>query len=519
MTMSFRDLTDSKGYAICLAGVVISMLLVRYRKRSVSRLPLPPGPSRLPIIGNLLQMPTSHLWEKATEWRKQYGDVVYVENVGIPTLILNSYEAASELLDKRSAIYSSRPHVVMTNDLQGWTWATTMLPYGETLRKHRTYLHRFFQTSEALNYVELQERETYVMLNGLLDTPDKYEQHVRRLPGAVILRNVYGYEVQGLKDPMVELGYKVLRSSSESLEYLYLDFLPWLKYLPEWFPGIKFPRVGREGREIAENFRSTSVATGKAQYLASGKECMTSILLAENALEDGSFIDEDIIWDASSLAFLGGTDTSVTAIMTFILAMLKNPDKQRRAQEEIDAVIGPDRLPNLSDKDSLPYIQAICTETLRWEVVLPLALPHYLTDEDEYMGYRIPAGSMILANNWAISRDPALYPDPLSFKPERWIPGGTKEGVPNLRSEDFAFGFGRRICPGQNWAEHIIFQAVASILATFTIEKAVEPDGKPIAPNDNFHPSPVRTLGGSQCTISPRSEKAALLIRQAFATL
>ena len=95
---------------------------------------------------------------------------------------------------------------------QGWAWGTPMLSYGETLRKHRAYLHRFFQTPDALNYFELQERETYVMLNGILNNPEDYAEHVRRqvilvlsvcsnlirlmnsLPGAVILRNVYGYE-------------------------------------------------------------------------------------------------------------------------------------------------------------------------------------------------------------------------------------------------------------------------------------------------------------------------------------
>jgi len=205
--------------------------------------------------------------------------------------------------------------------------------------------------------------------------------------------------------------------------------------------------------------------------------------------------------------------------MTFILAMLKNPDKQRRAQEEIDAVIGSNRLPSLSDKDSLPYVQAICTETLRWEVILPFTLPHCLTADDEYMGFRIPAGTMVLPNVWAMSQDANRYPDPLSFKPERWIPGEASIAVPALRPQEYVFGFGRRVCPGQNWAEHIVFLAIASILATFNIEKKIGSDGEPIPPNDHFRPSGVRTLGASQCKITPRSEKAALLIRQAYETL
>ncbi|KLO07676.1 cytochrome P450 [Schizopora paradoxa] len=169
--------------------------------------------------------------------------------------------------------------------------------------------------------------------------------------------------------------------------------------------------------------------------------------------------------------------------------------------------------------DSLPYVRAICTEVLRWETILPFAVPHLLTEEDEYKGYCIPSGTWIFPNIWAISRNSDIYPDPLAFKPERWIPGGTKEGVPSLRPQEYVFGFGRRVCPGQDWAEHIIFLAVASLLATFNIEPEVGPDGSQIPPNDHYLQSGARTLRGSRCRITPRSDRAASLVRQAFSSL
>ncbi|KLO07689.1 cytochrome P450 [Schizopora paradoxa] len=358
------------------------------------------------------------------------------------------------------------------------------------------------------------------MLNGILNAPENYEGHVRRFPSAVILRNVYGYEVQGEDDDIIRLGDKVIRVSSEALMYLFLDFIPGLKYLPEGIPGIGFPRKAKEGKHLQETFKAKPYEIAKKHFIeGTGEECMTSVLIANNLQEDGSVLDEENITDAANTAFLGGTDTSVTAIMTFVLAILKNPETQRRGQEEIDAAIGNDHLPTHSDMDSLPYVRAICTEVLRWGTILPFAVPHCLTEDDEYKGYFIPSGTWVFPNVWAMSQDPVHYPDPLSFKPERWMPGETKEGVPSVRPQEYIFGFGRRVCSGQDWAEHIIFLAVASILATFNIQPKIGPDGKQISPNDHYIPGAVRTLRGSQCRITPRSEKAASLIRQAFSSL
>lgn len=137
-----------------------------------------------------------------------------------------------------------------------------------------------------------------------------------------------------------------------------------------------------------------------------------------------------------------------------------------------------------------------------------------MSKDDEFRGYSIPEGTMVLINSWAMTRNEDMYPDPTEFKPERWLPGAVGGKVAAARPEDITFGFGRRVCPGQNWAEHILFIAAASILASFNVEKALGPDGNPIPPNDNYLPSFVRTLGPSKCNITPRSEKIASVIRQ-----
>jgi len=106
-------------------------------------------------------------------------------------------------------------------------------------------------------------------------------------------------------------------------------------------------------------------------------------------------------WSAASM-YLGGADTTVSSLMTFFLAMAVFPEVQKKAQEELDRVIGGDRLPITSDKSSLPYIEAVVKETHRWHPVGPMSIPHSCTQEDSISGYRIPKGAMILPNNWYV---------------------------------------------------------------------------------------------------------------------
>ncbi|KLO15260.1 CyP450 monooxygenase [Schizopora paradoxa] len=499
--------------ACAVAAAVV--LCVFLRRRGQKSLPRPPGPPGRPIIGNLLQIPSTRLWERAAEWGKEYGDLIFIEAVGMPILIINSYETAVELVNKRSSIYSSRPHITMPCDLEKWGWKTSLVPYGDELRRQRYYLHRFFQSPKVLNYIEIQMKETHTMLKRVLEDPDDYGKYVRRLPGSVILMNVYGHKVDSEDDSFMKVAEASVKSNAEANNYLFLDFLPMLRYLPRWFPGVNFHKVAEEGLRLSQSFRNDPIETTKRKLSdGTARECMTTMLFNENTNEDGSIKEEQTFCDAAATAYLGGSSTSVTAIMTFILAMLKNPEVQRKAQEEIDAVVGNERLPLFGDREQLPYVRAVCTEVLRWEIITPLAPPHSTTTDDEFRGYSIPSGTMVLINSWAMTRDENMYPEPTKFKPERWLPGGIKGVMNPARPEDIAFGYGRRVCPGQSWAEHILFIAASSILASFNIEKATGPDGIPIPPNDDYAPDFIRSVGPSKCKITPRSEKIASLIRQ-----
>ena len=120
---------------------------------------------------------------------------------------------------------------------------------------------------------------------------------------------------------------------------------------------------------------------------------------ASAAAGKGETITEELIKDSAGVTYAAGADTSVSTLTTFILAMTLHPEIQKRAQAELDAVLG-DRLPTFADKDDLPFVTAVMKEVLRWIPVLPLAVPHRAMSTDQYKGYFIPAGASVLGNTW-----------------------------------------------------------------------------------------------------------------------
>ena len=123
--------------------------------------------------------------------------------------------------------------------------------------------------------------------------------------------------------------------------------------------------------------------------------------------------------------------------------MVLNPKVMKKAQEELDRVIGKGQLPDFSDKDSLPYIDALVKEVLRWNVPVPISAPNRAMQDDIYRGYIIPEGAIVIQNVWAICRDPNIYPDPEAFNPDRFLKDGKIDPLV-FNPEDRVFGTGRR---------------------------------------------------------------------------
>ncbi|KAK7446301.1 hypothetical protein VKT23_014507 [Stygiomarasmius scandens] len=183
--------------------------------------------------------------------------------------------------------------------------------------------------------------------------------------------------------------------------------------------------------------------------------------------------------------------------------MVKNPEILRKGQEAVDKITSGDRLPSFADVGSIPFVDALVRETLRWNPILPLSthafvlkslqyiylnpgVPYQTVQDDEYEGYYIPAGATVVGNSWAVLHDEATFgPQPHLFNPERFLKAdGTLN--PSIIFPDAAFGFGRRICAGNEMAVSSLWISIACILSCFDISKAADEDGNPIEPSGEY---------------------------------
>ncbi|KAJ8583641.1 cytochrome P450 [Rhizopogon salebrosus TDB-379] len=366
----------------------------------------------------------------------------------------------------------------MAGDLAGWGNSFFLQQYGERFQQSRTMFHKLFGSPDKLRaFHPIRQQEAQRFVRDVLNVPGELADHVRKAVGTTILKISYGYEVQAGKDPLIELAEKAMKQFADTLTpgTYSVDVIPILKYLPSWFPGASFQKTARLYRQtlwdlvdIPFNMVLEQIASGTAPYSFTSSQLEGRKLLSP---------DEDHVIKWSALAMhTGGTDTTVSAIYAFFLAMTIHPEIQARAQTELDSVVGTDRLPTFDDRDSLPYINAICKEVFRWNVIAPLAIPHVASQDNVHNGYLIPKGSVILANVWQILHDEDTYPNPEVFDPTRFT---GSDPQPDPRNA--CFGYGRRLCPGASLADESLFIYCATSLAALHIKKYIE-DGKEVTP-------------------------------------
>ncbi|KAI5827795.1 cytochrome P450 [Schizophyllum commune Tattone D] len=501
------------AFAAALAWLACLLRAARNGKRDR----LPPGPPTIPILGNLLQLSSPRMHLQFTEWAKKYNsDIITVMLGPAPAIILSSARAVKEVLDKQSGSTSDRPplhiNMVVTGDLD-----IVLARYTERWRRIRKAEHLLLSTTTVQKFIPIQEAESAQLLYEFATAPKDFYHHLERYAASTVLSITYGKRSVRYESSVAE---EFTRDFNRWLTLMApgnhppVDMFPFLQKLPEFLAPWK-----TEAREVRKLQRGL--------FMRLLEECEERVATGDDTpfyMADILRSQESLGLEREQLAYLGGdlfgagTDTTATTLQMFVWLMVKYPAVQKKAQEEIDRVIG--HLPVQEDAKDVPYLQAVIQELHRLHVLSPMAAPHAATKDVAFDGYIIPKGAFILLNIYAIYHDEEAFDEPEAFKPERYLqtPHGTKPGADDsaFRST-LMFGGGRRICPGMHLASNTVIIATMRLLWAFSFEPAKDAAGQEI-PLDTTRWKTAFVEGPLpfECFIQPRSAERIKVVERAF---
>ncbi|KAL8764749.1 MAG: hypothetical protein Q9194_006865 [Teloschistes cf. exilis] len=448
-------------------------------------------------------------------------ETLYSLILGTQTLIvLSSKTAVKDLFDKRGALYSSRQDHYIGQDLCSGGLRFLMMPYGPDWRTSRKMIHGLLNVAAAQSYVPYQDLENKQMLHEFLQQPSLFLDSIRRYSNSLTTSIVFGWRTTQYDDPrLVQLfsGFNKFAELNQTSVLQMTDFFPILRHMPTWLNSTKSQA---KTSHVSEKrlYRDAWLEAKDGVENKTTKPCFCVDMARQQ--EELGFSDDRAAYISGSL-LEAGSDTTSNTLYGFIRAMLLFPEVQRKAQQEIDAVVGPNRLPTMEDEPQMQFIRGCVKESLRW---MPTAIigsiPHALSEDDTYMDYHLPKGAGVMQNVYTIHMDPVEYPEPRRFNPDRyskdWKNAYDSAASADVADRDhFTFGSGRRICQGMHVAERSLFLGISRLLWGFNVRPIEDADGKAILPNpDEYTQGFVVLPVKYEARIEPRSTERPKLIEQ-----
>ena len=454
---------------LILAIIVVTMVVNRFSATKQ----LPPGPVPLPIIGNAHKLAGKAPYLALNAMEKDYGKVFRLYIGSKLTIVVAGVEAIKEALVTKSAEFAGRPEANTLTVYSRNAKAIAFVDYSPQWRIHRKIVVSALKiyTNSLLKQGSIINEEVYLLLKRVQSSngqPHDITTEVQLAITNVICTMVFGSRYE-LDDPeflkMIEITNAIIAVlGSGSI----VDVFPWLKFFP--FKSVqRFKKICEERDDLVGRIYWEHV---KANRVEDPRDLTDTLLKAKKEAEEEDssvkefFTDEHVILTMSE-TFIAGLETTSSSICWALLHLIHNPKLQEMLHQELDEVIGPNRLPELKDKENLPYLEATMTETLRLSGA-PFA-PHKSVEETTLQGYHIPMGSTVLINLWSLHHDPVLWDVPDEFRPQRFLNEDGKFVLPNadhLRP----FAAGRRQCPGGSLARTQLFLVLARLLHNFKFE-------------------------------------------------
>ncbi|KAL3645346.1 hypothetical protein CASFOL_010526 [Castilleja foliolosa] len=450
--------------------ITLTWIISLFLKKPSSK--MPPGPTGLPLVGNLLSLdPELHTYFASLA--RTYGPIYKLKLGNKTGIVITSPAIAKQVLRDHDTTFANRDVPVAGKELTYGGLDIAWSPYGPEWRMLRKICVREMLGGHTLDSVyslrrrEIRERVKY--LYGQAGSPVDFGEQTFLTMLNVITSMMWGGTVMGEKRAGLGAEFKNVVGEMTGLVGMpnLSDFYPGLERFD--LQGIQ-KKMKKLVKRLDEIF--VSVIDQRLRSNGNGDEGLsTDFLQFLLEMKDNNGDDAKTPFTMIHLKALlmdmvvGGTDTTSNAMEFALAEMMNKPEILTKVQQELDTVVGKDKIVEESDINNLPYLHSVMKEVLRLHPTLPLLIPHCPTETCNVAGYTIPKGARVFVNVWAIHRDPSIWDDPLEFRPERF-----SDGKWDYSGNEFSylpFGSGRRICAGIAMAERMFMFSLASFVHSF----------------------------------------------------
>lgn len=458
MMPTFEDLLNSVNFTTVLVFVITVVVIywITYRPHG-----FPPGPQRLPVVGNLLSLAGQDTVEIMADLRKRYGDVYGLYIGSEFTVVLNGYDVINEAMLKRGKTFAYRPETEIPNK-------EIVFANGQLWKTNRSFLMQAFRNLCFLNRGEMLE-------NYILEELKSFEQRVNKLkqpfyPGPylncsfakVMFQICHGYSISH-----DDIRFKRYLDTVEKAFRTFTYYYTMQKCFPSLISLLVRPAIQKQVINFKQYFSEVCEENFR-KHQSGDRSCLVDMLL-----EPDSPITKDRIWQVLHELMSAGSETSASAMTWFFLLIAMYPEKQKKLRMAIRNSIGSD-LPSLTQRSKIPYVEATILECLRIGNVVPLSVPRAVAEDVMFRGYLISKGSVVLTNQVSVHLDAERFPDPLMFRPERFLSDDEMSIVNADRV--IPFSSGPRSCLGETLARSELFMYVVYFIQKYDIVLTSDPN-------------------------------------------
>ncbi|CAJ2646317.1 unnamed protein product [Trifolium pratense] len=447
-----------------------------YKPKTVANYKLPPGPRKLPIIGNLHQLALGGKLphHSLKNLSKKHGPLMHIKLGEINTIVVSSSNLAKEVMKTHDVSFANRPQIVASEILAYGNKDILFAPYGDYWRQMRKIcVTEILSAKRVQSFSYIREDETKKFIQSIMSSAASKINLTTRifsLINSIISRSAFGDK----SDDQVEFVSLIRQAIALSTGLDLDDLFPSSKIL-HMLTGYKgkiekiHKRVDKILDNVVRKHQEKRAGGNDGNKSEIENEDLVDVLLRvqqSGSLDIQLTINniKSVIWDV----FAAGTDTSATTIGWVMSELMKNPRVREKAQAELrQAFKGKEQLFEI-DLEELTYLKLIVKETLRLHPPSPLLVPRECTEQTIIDGYEIPIKTMVLINAWAIGRDPQYWKDAEMFVPERF--DGNLIDFKGNNFEYIPFGAGRRMCPGMTFGLASVMFPVALLLYYFNWE-------------------------------------------------